>query len=305
MTALDQLHLIKLSDLCGKKSELHSIDANATVADALQKMKQHNVTCLPVMTSTRQPVGMLDVRSLVFYLAWGKYRVEDLKYAHTPFCDPSVDYGKKPVADLLAMGSSEAGRVWQYAASEPVLNILEPLAKGVHRVLVSLDGRLRLLTQADIARWIASNKAFAPVLDKTVEELGMVRGSVLCATEQDTALEAFRKASLYDVPAIGVTDSNTGRLLGVLSAADLRGMDLTGIRAVEQPVTQFLAATRPESLNPVVVHAGDTLRGALDKMLAVRVHRVFCVDAAYKPVGVISLSDVISKFTVFSPEMHA
>lgn len=153
---------------------------------------------------------------------------------------------------------------------------MEPFSKGVHRAIVKVNGtHRRLLTQTDVARWIATNSAFAPILDRTLEQLGLTKSNVIAVPDTYSAVEAFRKASLNEVSAVAVIDSKNKRLVANISGSDLRGLDVAHIRSVEKPITKFLAELHPTSLNPIVVHKGDTLRYALFKMLSLKVHRVW------------------------------
>ncbi len=70
MSALDQLELIKLGDLCQKR-HLVSVYEDATIGDALETMKKHGVTSVAVINQAKkQVIAVADIRMLMFYLAW-------------------------------------------------------------------------------------------------------------------------------------------------------------------------------------------------------------------------------------------
>lgn len=165
--------------------------------------------------------------------------------------DDKVDYGAKNIAELIAVGASDGGRVWEFDGKDPVQSVIEPFSKGVHRAVVNVNGTRRLLTQTDVCRWVATNTAFTKVLDKTLEQLALTKGAVISAPDTDTAIEAFRKAAQNEVSAVAIVDSKNHRLVANLSGSDLRGLDVAHIRAVEKPVTKFLADLHPASLNPI------------------------------------------------------
>ena len=49
--------------------------------------------------------------------------------------------------------------------------------------------------------------------------------------------------------------------------------------------------------NPAICcHSSDTLGAVIDKLAATRIHRVYLVDKTDKPIGVVSLGDIISVF---------
>lgn len=182
----------------------------------------------------------------------------------------------KNVSDLLGAGVPEGGRVWSFDGNEPVQQVVEPFAGGLHRAVVKVGGNLRIVTQTDIARWIATNSAFAPILEKSLADLGLTsKNNVVKVLDTDSTVEALRKASQNQVTAVAVVDHKNGRLVANLSGSDLRSLDASCVRLVEKPVTAFLAEIHPTSLNPVVVHKDDTLKFTLFKLLTLRVHRVW------------------------------
>lgn len=70
MSALDQLELIKLGDLC-KNRHLVELDDHATVGDAFETMKKNGVTSVAIINRAKNQVeGIADIRMLMFYLAW-------------------------------------------------------------------------------------------------------------------------------------------------------------------------------------------------------------------------------------------
>jgi len=302
MSALDQLQLVKLGDIC-HTNPLISVDPSATGGEALEKMKENNITSLPVLNGDTV-IGILDIRNVMFFLAWGKYKVSSSDQ-QPAFCDDKVSYATRNVADLIAVGQSDGGRVWDFDGKEPVQSVMEPFSKGVHRALINVSGTRRLLTQTDIVRWIATNHALNRITEKTLEQLGLTKGAVISVPDTSSALEAFRKASQNEVSAVAIVDHKNQRLIGNLSGSDLRGLDGCCIRKVEKPVTEFLAEMHPTSLNPIVVHKGDTLTYALFKILSLKVHRVWVIDVAHIPIAVITMGDILAKFSVFSSEMHA
>ncbi len=182
---------------------------------------------------------------------------------------------------------------------------MEPFSKGVHRAIVTDGTHNKMLTQTDVVRWISTNHAFAKTLDKSLEALGLATTKLISITEQDTVLEGFRRAGNQEVHAVAIIDSKRGRLLGNLSATDLKGLEVSSIRAVEQNVIAYLSQHNPYSLNPVIVYKGDSLRLVVNKMLTLHLHRVWVVDSELRPLGVVTMSDVISKFNEYSPEMQS
>ena len=61
------------------------------------------------------------------------------------------------------------------------------------------------------------------------------------------------------------------------------------------PPAPLLWPAQPQ--NPAICcHSSDTLGAVIDKLAATRIHRVYLVDKTDKPIGVVSLGDIISVF---------
>jgi CBS domain-containing protein len=274
------------------------------VEDALKAISTHRITAVPVFEGgpadcpwAGRCIGWLDMRSIMLYLAWGKYKVDPENSSGVVF-DSKLNFGKTQVKELLRL-SPENETSWVYPADKPVQLLVDAFSKGVHRALVSFppqDGkqshRIEFVTQTDIVRWIYhSQSAFGSCLDRSIREM-IVEGKKLATIrDHDTALDGLRKASQLDLSAVGIVDS-AGKLVGNLSASDLRGLDVTRLHEVVQDVRQFLQKHSPTSLQPQTVPVSATLRSAVQKMLQNRLHRVWIVDAAGAPVGVCSMTDI-------------
>lgn len=186
-----------------------------------------------------------------------------------------MNYGAKSASDLVGVGQADGGRVWEFAGRAPVQAVLEAFSKGVHRALVNADGVRRLLTQTDVLRWVSINTAFEQFTKKTLDELGLAHGEVISVPDTASALDAFRKASQNEVSAIAVVDHHNKRLMGNLSCSDIRSLDGCCAWKLSKNVVSFLVEVHPSSLNPIVVHKGDSLKYALFKMLSLKIHRVW------------------------------
>jgi len=90
------------------------------------------------------------------------------------------------------------------------------------------------------------------------------------------------------MPLVG----NNGDLVGCFSASDLRLFPLREWTHLFLGVENFLRVRHPASLRPVIVGETSTFSEVLELMVKNKVHRVFVVDDAKKPVGVVSTTDV-------------
>jgi len=88
------------------------------------------------------------------------------------------------------------------------------------------------------------------------------------------------------------------RIVGNLSASDLRGMNCQSIDNLVLPVLDFLASL-PDSKNvlaPIAASPESTLRQALKDIVDHHIHRIWIVDVDGKVLDVTTLSDIIGLF---------
>lgn len=170
----------------------------------------------------------------------------------------------------------------------------------IHRVpVVDREGRLvDIISQSNLIKFFSDNATrLASTLSATLTELGLATKPVLHVLDSDTTLSAFQLmnskhlSGLAVVNAAGVTVANT-------SASDLKlFMAKPSFRLLRMPVFQYLNIIRRASMRegaPVVsVHPDDSLAKAIGKLSATGLHRVFVVDPASKPIGVLSLTDIL------------
>lgn len=90
------------------------------------------------------------------------------------------------------------------------------------------------------------------------------------------------------------TSASIGRLMGTFSGTDLRGLFQEKFPSLLKPVLDFIREQHPQSLSCVTVPATAPLLDVVRLMAASRVHRVWMVNDSFEPIGVISMTDVLS-----------
>jgi len=189
---------------------------------------------------------------------------------------------------------------------------------GVHRVpMMSRHGLLnrkskrhlsRFLTQSDVLRFVATHlDDFGAALDETI--LGSV-GSypAHCVHHSTKTVDAFREMLNKKITGIGVIDSNRN-LIGHLSMRDI-GYVVTHHPGAELalPLKDFLRELRESGQGPKnVISCGnaDSVRSVITKLNSNRIHRIYVIDAASRPCGVVSLSDICQFLLHISPEKYS
>lgn len=184
----------------------------------------------------------------------------------------------------------------------PVTSAIELMTRWrVHRVpVVDTDGELlTIVTQSHIARliykWLAR---FEQLADSTVEQRKLGYSEVATVQQDEPAVNAFRRIHERAVSAVGVVDAE-GKLVGNVSASDLKviGYDGRLLSHLFVPVSEFVKITRPEGVGPITVTPRSTFGQVLDKLVSNRIHRVYVIDDDNKPVGVVSLLEILQAFS--------
>ena len=135
----------------------------------------------------------------------------------------------------------------------------------------------------------------------TVQELKMVAPGhhgpkeLVVMKQNETAFEGYAKMRQHRILAVPIVDEN-GKLLATLSNSHLRGLTPDNIENLKLPVLEFLSKISNGKSNghPVVATTNTTFEQVLDKIVSHHLHRIWLVDQADKPIGVITLSDLLS-----------
>jgi len=88
---------------------------------------------------------------------------------------------------------------------------------------------------------------------------------------------------------------NSGKLIANISASNIKGMTRANIQLLYRPLTDFLARDRKRGWwqLPVTTTLDTTLQDVLVQFVAAKVHRMYIVDNEDKPIGEVSISDIV------------
>jgi len=293
-----------ISTLIKNKTPLLWIQKEDTVGTALNIIRENNITSLPVYDQQgKQFIGIIDVWCLMFFLAFAQYRKE---IGYSFVFDEGVNYAETKVAIILAGLTEHSPVVTLCSDNTSMESVIEMiLAKGVKRMIVKCDSNLHYLTETDIIRWMYStgHPHVEAALQKSIGELQMLNHhDVISIKSTESTLEGYKKCFKKNVTALAVVDETSGKLIGNLSASDLKFLSLENFRDVEKRVTSFLLDTHRPSLKPLTCNKSSTLRQVVEKILAANIHQIWVVNESEKPICQISLTDILA---VMSNPYHA
>ncbi len=102
------------------------------------------------------------------------------------------------------------------------------------------------------------------------------------------------------VSGIAVTHPTDGTIVANFSASDVRALATVTNQAdvsrmLQTPVYEFLRSHRADTgcLSPVTVISSDSVGMAIELLAEGKLHHVYEVDALRKPVGVLSVTDIL------------
>eukprot|EP00010_Vexillifera_abyssalis_P005771 CAMPEP_0201552276 /NCGR_PEP_ID=MMETSP0173_2-20130828/14597_1 /ASSEMBLY_ACC=CAM_ASM_000268 /TAXON_ID=218659 /ORGANISM="Vexillifera sp., Strain DIVA3 564/2" /LENGTH=311 /DNA_ID=CAMNT_0047962729 /DNA_START=30 /DNA_END=965 /DNA_ORIENTATION=- len=286
------------------KPKVQPILSSWSVEAATTFLRGSNFLSAPVVDkSTGEYIGFIDVIDLMLY-ACG---ISDAFMK----CDQTVEqmkalesrWAEKKVADLIGL-NDEDELLWSLSPETKLEKAVEVLHKGIHRLLVGDY----VVTQTDLVRYLITAHTHNEIqldsaqLSKKLSELETLGSSVKTVNASESALSAFAKMGADHLSALGVVNAD-GKLVGNLSASDIRGVTPDLYPCLLQDITKFWQTVHTDKWSGLSKHQDlvtvtddTTLDQLLKEFSATRLHHVYLVDNDGKPKRAISLTDVIQLF---------
>jgi CBS domain-containing protein len=295
-------------DLAEKQQTLVFCHKNETVKDVISKIGEHRISSVPVVDKDNHFVGMVDMLDLLTF-AGGKMGIK------CPDPPTSQRAGKeflnKTIEDL--MNVSGRNQIHWLPANAPLQDLLHLLSKpDVHRVLLRNEkGEFcSFVTQSQMLQYLNDNKQqFDSIMNQTVKDLWNIRLKHVETIHCDKfVIDALVQLIQNRISGIAVVNSQ-GQIVGHISASDLKRMDVQNpyqlCYDIYESIKNFMNLSedkqKPQNaklphFEPVIVKEDARVGELVSLMVAKKIHRVFVVDDGGKPVGEISLCDIIQKF---------
>jgi len=279
------------------------------IVEVWKGMAEHNFLSVPVLQKTKKKYyGFVDMYDIVKFVVefFGETQLKNsedwLKMA-----EASEEFRKKTVNDIMKYPLSRRNPFFPIHSGFTFFSAVETLAreKGLHRVPIIDQERnlITIITQSQILQILARNMdILGEKKNKPVHQTTSYFEEVVSVNEESTAFEAFKIMVEKDISGLAVIDKE-GKLVAAISLKDLKSMstDTRLFWRLYQTVHNFLLKVRKESNETggdrprtvVTVKPQDTLETVIKKLQEHKIHRVFIVDEHKKPVGVISLKDLL------------
>lgn len=277
--------------------EIVSAKGSATVAEALELLTKHNVLSMPVWDSTKQQYGgMVDMEDIVsLFLSTlnseSSPQVAEWKFAHVPI-GSVINFSHSDV--FLPMEGETS--IW---------HLIEQFTRGIHRIAV-LDQHgkvVNIVSQSSVVKFLNKHmdKLGAAGL-KTLRQINVIEGPLATISKDTKALAAL--SSLHKegrvADALALVDGE-GKFCGALSDSDLRGLGYEMFARLQLPVSEFVAMQSQRlPLAKYCCSDDTTLAAAIKRMAKHGLHRLWIVDESQKPLGVVTLLDIMKALMLVS-----
>jgi CBS domain-containing protein len=285
------------------RKKLVLVGANQPVERALSRINTHNILSLPVVDDTNSNgavIGLLDVLDIIAALseAWestGRPQRREILFT--------------PISDIMA---KKTNPTYLVSITTPLLEVIKQYAKGgITRVMI-VDRALEknfcqqekpeemvvgLLTESDLVRFVAENFMWIKrekLFQQSLRDLGLGNRKPITVDQNVQAYQAFLEIHKHGSEGAAMVDSS-GKLMANVSASNIKGMTRRNFQLLSRPLLHFLSRDRKRGWwhLPVCTSLDTTFETVILQFVATKIHRMYIVDDEGKPIGEISLSDVI------------
>jgi len=160
-----------------------------------------------------------------------------------------------------------------------------------------------LLTESDLVRFVAENFMWIKrekLFQQTLRELGLGNRKPITVDQNVQAYQAFLEIHKHGSEGAAMVDTN-GKLIANVSASNIKGMTRRNFQLLSRPLVHFLSRDRKRGWwhLPVCTSLDTTFETVILQFVATKIHRMYIIDEEGKPIGEISLSDVIHQLANF------
>jgi len=313
LVSLEQIYLKKttVDSIVPKQQSLVIIDSKEVLPKAFQVLSKKNIYSAPVYDSESQSyLGFLDLLDIVAFVV--EIIDTQAKTKLSASKQDSID-----LYDLLEQiekfDLEHTSRIIGLATKNPMCPIhtgssvkkaLEVFVRSGARRLPVVEGKhlKSILTQSALLHWLNANLSQLPakLREKTVRELGIGLKEVFSVRIDTKAIEAFRLMAQRGIHGIAVLDEN-GEIFSNISAKDIKILEPEVLfTKMYKPVLELVQLVRSSNLKAVFpsfcVTMDNTFEEVIKKLAILGVHRLYIEDAKRRPIGVISLGDILKLF---------
>jgi len=275
------------------------------ISQGFQTLIDARILSAPVLDSKRNNyVGFIDIIDIVCQVVLiSKKLGNDLDAASFDKIFHTDETFSHMTCGQLA-NSSSRNPYYPIEETAPLMTVLRMMVEKKSYRVAAIDHASGLLstivTQSHVVSLIRRNLSKFNFAAKTVGDLKMgYKDTVLSIKTSDRVIDAFNIINDYKIHGLAVVDA-TGKLIDNISASDLKyigaeGKNASRLFATASEYLQKYRGTDDTKFisEPYCVLPSDTVQDVIEKLAETHAHRVYVVDGEKKPIGVISLSDIL------------
>jgi len=285
----------------GNNADIKYLTDNQTLEAAMKLLSDNKILGAPV-TFNGEVIGIIDVLDIVQFVVKVAPNALDLKLNPTALETVGRAIAWKTVGEVV----NESGRnpLVPIYASDPATSAISYFAQGFHRAVVFNSERqvIGVLSQTALVERMGEmlkhgdNKAIA---SRNLQSLGLGMAEPVTIKSSASVLDGLNALAGFNVSAIAIIDGS-GKLCGNFSASDLRGIYAEHLPSFHKTIVEFLQEHSPQSLKPRAIYRDATLADCIDELQTEQVHRLWCIDGDFKPIGLVSNTDLMQLAQNFS-----
>jgi CBS domain-containing protein len=283
--------------------ELVFVSENATLDQVSQLLFQNSIISVPVFSASTPPKFLGFIDSIDFMKFVARDYFERQKQTQESLLDgfPFSSIGSITAGELLQQINRGVGD-GVFDSTDTLQLAINALASK-KRILVRMGDRNYIITQSDVIKYLHSiyDTLHANIVNTLVCEMKLQvpindPGRIPTVSKDWMAIEAFFFMDSRNLDNVGIIDDKQdGKLIGNLSASDLRGVSAEKADVLKQPLWQFAQTmTGKPAIPPVTCTNTDTMGEVMTKAIQHRVHRIWIVNNIGCPIGLVTFTDVIN-----------
>jgi len=308
---METLQKMSLGEIFPQLKNIITVYSASSIESVLKTLKENNILAVPVVDTFNNAIlGVVDMGDITAYIVDRYPKVEsitadqlgNLEYDGIRF---AKDTTINEVLSFAKTNLKKDTNLYPIQSSKSVLQLMERFILGFEKVPILSDDQkmVHFISQSDLLRYLAQNMFLIGDKGKfSLADLKLGVNPVTYVREDIVSVSALQLMSINRVNAVPVVDG-TGKLIANFSNTDLRGLGPGDFHQLLLSVKEYLATSHPKSLYPLTCSLFDTFEAVLFKLVATKVHRLWCVNDEGKVIGVITTQDLLKSFFGMASEM--
>lgn len=278
--------------------EIVCLNSDTKASQCLQTLIEKKIHSAPVIdVETQKYLGFLDLVDIValFVKIYKETEMKDIDF-YEKVTTQNNSFEKETAASLVDL--SQRNPFIPLEKDITIMKAIELMGeKRIQRIPIMENEKIvNILSQSTMIEWLEKNKSLYDC-SKTIGELGLGIHQVYSVELSQKAIEAFTLMAEHQVSAVALLDED-GTLFSNLSSKDLKAMEGKVLFEMLYKTTlEFAAASRSKEVKAfstaITCHPEDSLEKVIGKLAATKIHRIYIIDDQRKPIGILTLSDIL------------